>query len=122
LATALRFIPYLGPWIAAAFPILLSLATAPGSMALLLTIGLFVALELISNMRGSSPALKIVVGLWGRPKLEPETVQSLRGAGADAIVTTLAEAIEWVTNAASTAGARPAASPPPRVSVDVESG
>ncbi len=49
LATVLRFIPYIGPWIAAAFPILLSLASSPGWMAPLLTIGLFVALELISN-------------------------------------------------------------------------
>lgn len=49
LATVLRFIPYLGPWIAAAFPILLSLAASPGWMAPLLTIGLFVVLELISN-------------------------------------------------------------------------
>ena len=49
LATVLRFVPYVGPWIAAAFPILLSLASSPGWMAPLLTIGLFVALELISN-------------------------------------------------------------------------
>ena len=49
LATVLRFIPYVGPWIAASFPILLSLASSPGWMAPLLAIGLFVALELISN-------------------------------------------------------------------------
>ena len=49
LATVLRFIPYLGPWIAAAFPILLSLASSPGWMAPLLTIALFIVLELISN-------------------------------------------------------------------------
>lgn len=49
LATVLRFIPYVGPWIAAAFPILLSLASSPGWMAPLLTIGLFIVLELISN-------------------------------------------------------------------------
>jgi predicted PurR-regulated permease PerM len=49
LATVLRFIPYIGPWIAAVFPILLSLASSPGWMAPLLTIGLFVVLELISN-------------------------------------------------------------------------
>ena len=49
LATVLRFIPYLGPWIAATFPILLSLASSPGWMPLLLTIGLFIVLELISN-------------------------------------------------------------------------
>ena len=49
LATVLRFIPYVGPWIAAAFPILLSLAVSPDWMAPLLTIGLFVVIELISN-------------------------------------------------------------------------
>ncbi|MEY3895571.1 MAG: hypothetical protein RLZZ214_1090 [Verrucomicrobiota bacterium] len=49
LATVLRFIPYIGPWIAAVFPILLSLASSPGWMAPLLTVGLFVVLELISN-------------------------------------------------------------------------
>lgn len=49
LAAVLRFIPYLGPWIAAAFPILLSLASSPGWMAPLLTIALFIVLELISN-------------------------------------------------------------------------
>ncbi len=49
LAAVLRFIPYLGPWIAAAFPILLSLASSPGWMAPLLTMVLFIVLELISN-------------------------------------------------------------------------
>ena len=49
LATFLRFIPYIGPWIAAAMPIGLSLAVAPGWVTPLLTVGLFVALELFSN-------------------------------------------------------------------------
>lgn len=49
LAVILRFIPYLGPWIAAAFPILLSLASSPGWMIPLMTIALFIVLELISN-------------------------------------------------------------------------
>lgn len=49
LATVLRFIPYVGPWIAAAFPIVLSIASSPGWMAPLLTIGLFIVLEVISN-------------------------------------------------------------------------
>ena len=49
LATVLRFIPYVGPWIAAAFPILLSLAVSPGWITPLLTISLFIVLELISN-------------------------------------------------------------------------
>lgn len=49
LATVLRFIPYVGPWIAAVFPVLLSLAVAPDWMAPVLTITLFVVLELFSN-------------------------------------------------------------------------
>ena len=48
-ATVLRFIPYIGPWIAAAIPIALSLAVSPSWMMPLLTIGLFVLLELLSN-------------------------------------------------------------------------
>ncbi|WP_052573826.1 AI-2E family transporter [Haloferula sp. BvORR071] len=49
LAAVLRFIPYIGPWIAAAFPITLSLAVSPSWMPPLLTVGLFVVIELISN-------------------------------------------------------------------------
>lgn len=49
LATVLRFIPYIGPWIAAAMPIALSLAIFEGWMQPLLVIGLFVVLELLSN-------------------------------------------------------------------------
>jgi len=47
-AIVLRFIPYVGPWIAAAFPIVLSLGS-PGWTPLMLTIGLFVVLEVLSN-------------------------------------------------------------------------
>jgi hypothetical protein len=49
LATVLRFIPYIGPWIAAGFPIILSLAVSPSWMAPALTLGLFIALEIFSN-------------------------------------------------------------------------
>ena len=49
LAMALRFIPYIGPWIAAAMPIGLSMAITTGWLAPLLTVGLFVALELFNN-------------------------------------------------------------------------
>jgi predicted PurR-regulated permease PerM len=48
-AAVLRFIPYLGPWIAAAIPVALSLAVSPSWTMPLLTIGLFVLLELLSN-------------------------------------------------------------------------
>jgi hypothetical protein len=49
LATVLRFVPYVGPWIAAVFPIALSFAISPSWLPPLLTVGLFVVLELISN-------------------------------------------------------------------------
>ncbi len=49
LATALRFIPYIGPWIAAAMPIGLSIAISTGWVAPVLTVGLFVVLELFNN-------------------------------------------------------------------------
>ncbi|HMO27321.1 MAG TPA: AI-2E family transporter, partial [Tepidisphaeraceae bacterium] len=42
LAIVLRFIPYIGPWVAAAFPVLLAIAVAPGWDAFLWTVGLFV--------------------------------------------------------------------------------
>ena len=48
LATILRFIPYLGPWLAASFPVMRSLV-GPGWTVPLLTIGLFVVMELVSN-------------------------------------------------------------------------
>lgn len=49
LATLLRFIPFIGPWIAALFPIALAIAVDPGWTMLLYTLGLFVVMELISN-------------------------------------------------------------------------
>lgn len=48
-ATVMRFIPYIGPWIAAAFPVMLSLAVSTSWTMPLLTIGLFIVLELLSN-------------------------------------------------------------------------
>jgi predicted PurR-regulated permease PerM/methylmalonyl-CoA mutase cobalamin-binding subunit len=49
LAMVLRFLPYIGPWIAAAFPIALSLAVFESWHQPLLTVGLFVVCELLSN-------------------------------------------------------------------------
>lgn len=49
LAAVLRFIPYVGPWIAACLPILLALAVADGWGPVLMTIGLFAVLELVTN-------------------------------------------------------------------------
>jgi predicted PurR-regulated permease PerM len=48
-AAVLRYIPYVGPWIAALFPITVSLVTAPDWTHVTLVIGLFVVLELLSN-------------------------------------------------------------------------
>ncbi len=80
LATLLRFVPYIGAWIAAAFPLALSLAVSTTWTAPLLTLALFVVVELISNnviepwLYGSSTGLSsmaIIVSavfwswLWG---------------------------------------------------------
>ena len=49
LATTLRFVPYIGPSIAAAMPICLSMAISKNWVPPCLTIGLFVVLELFLN-------------------------------------------------------------------------
>ena len=49
LCAILRFIPYLGPILGAAFPLLISFAAFEGWTQPLLTLGLFLAVELISN-------------------------------------------------------------------------
>jgi predicted PurR-regulated permease PerM/methanogenic corrinoid protein MtbC1 len=49
LTAILRFIPFLGPWIAAAMPVTLSLAVFPGWSGPLMVAGLFVVNELVSN-------------------------------------------------------------------------
>ncbi|HYD64881.1 AI-2E family transporter [Azospirillum sp.] len=80
LATVLRFVPFLGPVIAASMPILLSFAVDSGWTLPLLTIALFVVVELFSNnvmepwlygsATGLSPVAIIVAAvfwtaLWG---------------------------------------------------------
>lgn len=49
LAGGMRFIPYIGPWIGAVFPIAMSLATSEGWGQPLAVFGYVVALELICN-------------------------------------------------------------------------
>ncbi len=49
LAATLRFIPYVGAWIAAILPIALSLAVSDGWTMVLLTVSWFLLLELITN-------------------------------------------------------------------------
>ena len=80
LATVLRFVPYLGPILAAVCPIALSLAIDPSWTTPLLTVALFVVLELFTNnvlepwlygaSTGLSPLALIVAAvfwttLWG---------------------------------------------------------
>ena len=48
LATLLRFIPYVGPWIAAAAPILLAIGVAPGWGKFAWTFGLYLVLEAVT--------------------------------------------------------------------------
>jgi len=48
LAMLLRFIPYVGPWIAAAGPLLLSIGVAPGWGRFAWTLGTYVTLELLA--------------------------------------------------------------------------
>ena len=50
LGAALRFIPYIGPVIGAGAPILVSLAALPGWAGPLWVVGLFVGLELFTNL------------------------------------------------------------------------
>jgi len=49
VAAVMRFVPYLGPVISAAFPITLAVAVDPGWSMVLWTISLIVVLELVSN-------------------------------------------------------------------------
>ena len=66
LATLLRFVPYLGPFIAALFPMALAFAVDPGWSMLLWTIALVLGMELVSNnvvepwLYGSSTGLSPV--------------------------------------------------------------
>ena len=66
LAAVLRFIPYLGPFIAALFPIALAFAVDPGWSMLLWVVGLILLMELVSNnvvepwLYGSSTGLSSI--------------------------------------------------------------
>lgn len=75
LAGGLRFIPYIGPWIGAIFPVFMSLATSDGWSFPLAVFGFIVVLELVSNnvieplafghSTGVSPtALMISAAFW----------------------------------------------------------
>ncbi len=49
LGMGLRFLPYIGPWLAAVFPVALSIAIFESWTEPILTVGLFVAIELVTN-------------------------------------------------------------------------
>lgn len=49
LGFALRFLPYIGPWIAATLPIIVSVATSAGWTQPLLVLGWYLLVELIAN-------------------------------------------------------------------------
>lgn len=48
-ATIMRFVPYVGPLVSAAFPLLLAFAVDPGWQTFVMTAALIVVLELVSN-------------------------------------------------------------------------
>jgi predicted PurR-regulated permease PerM len=50
MAIVLRFIPYIGPWVAAFMPTALSLAYFPGWLISLVVVGVFVVAELVTNL------------------------------------------------------------------------
>lgn len=80
LAAALRFVPYIGAFIAAAFPLALAVAVDPGWTTAILTVALFLIVELIvgqvlepllyGHSTGISPVAVVVAAmfwtwLWG---------------------------------------------------------
>jgi predicted PurR-regulated permease PerM len=84
LAMLMRFIPFVGPWIAAAFPLILAVAIEPGWMKFTYTAGLYMGAELVTAniievrfygaSTGISPLALMVAAvfwtwLWGIPGL-----------------------------------------------------
>ena len=57
-AGVLRYLPYVGPWVAALLPIAVSLVTAPGWQQVAIVVGLFVVLELVEQQRHGAAALR----------------------------------------------------------------
>lgn len=49
LAACLRFVPYIGPWVSAIFPLAISLSVFPGYGIAFTVLGLIVVMELVSN-------------------------------------------------------------------------
>lgn len=69
LCAMLRFIPYVGPWVAAAFPIALSLVVYDGFAVFIAVVSMFVVIELLSNnlmepwLYGSSTGMSTIAVL-----------------------------------------------------------
>jgi len=69
LCAILRFIPYIGPWIGASFPLIVSIGAFSGFRQFVETVGWFVLIELISNnvvepwLYGSSTGLSTIAVL-----------------------------------------------------------
>jgi predicted PurR-regulated permease PerM len=69
LCAILRFIPYIGPWIGATFPLIVSIGAFPGFRQFVETAGWFILIELISNnvvepwLYGSSTGLSTLAVL-----------------------------------------------------------
>jgi predicted PurR-regulated permease PerM len=83
LGATLRFIPYIGAWIAAAVPIGLSLAISTGWAAPILTVALFASLELL-NCRGFSSDLDgYAANRGGRHAICRQSQQLGRSGGLD---------------------------------------
>ena len=49
VSTMCRFVPYVGPWVAAAFPVLLSLAITPGWTLPIITFALYLVVEIVCS-------------------------------------------------------------------------
>jgi predicted PurR-regulated permease PerM len=69
LCALLRFLPYIGPWIGAAFPMLVAFAVYPGFTVFAAVVGLFIIIELLSNnfmepwLYGSSTGMSTIAVL-----------------------------------------------------------
>ncbi|MGC2075016.1 MAG: AI-2E family transporter [Xanthobacteraceae bacterium] len=120
LAAALRFVPYIGAFIAAAFPLALAVAVDPGWTTVILTAALFVTVELIvgqvlepllyGHSTGISPVAVVVAAmfwtwLWGPIGLLLSTPLTV-------CLDVLGRHIDWLRFLDILLGSKPALNPP----------
>jgi predicted PurR-regulated permease PerM len=120
LAAALRFVPYIGAFIAAAFPLALAVAVDPGRTTVILTAALFVTVELIvgqvlepllyGHSTGISPVAVVVAAmfwtwLWGPIGLLLSTPLTV-------CLDVLGRHIDWLRFLDILLGSKPALNPP----------